>query len=635
MRRFLSLIYILTLALVALGQIKAITTLGVMDLSGTGISAEESRILTETLLTGLVNAGAFDVVERSKRDEILREQGFQQTGACDEASCLVEIGKYLAVQKMVGGSVGKFGGTWTVNIRLLDVQTGRVERAVSKTYKGEMDVLLTAMQQAAAELSGKSISPDLAPENQLPKLATSLDYYSRGLELRQAGKLPEAIRYFDEAIRLDPGLARYYIHRGFAHLENKDFESARSDFQRAAIIEPDYVWSYIGLGDAFYQKQEYQQALEPYRKALELGGAKAEVQTRLHNVYRGLGDYDRALAVVEQVLKEQKKNHNAWYLSGLDYYDKGDYRQALANFDKAIALKPGEAVYYFQRGLAHYQLKSYPAADEDFSRALILKPDYFWARAWRSAVRTKLKNYDAALADIDAAVALKPDEPELYSFRGQAYLEMKQYQRAVEDFARAIELTPQKVNYYYQRANAYSLMDDYFRAAADYDRAVFLQPDSAQPYHQRGSFLLLWAEYERAAKEETRALEIKPDYPEALSNRALAFSLMGENDKAVADCDRVIRLTEKDKKAVYFAALGLKQFCLGNYAQAVDHHSKAVALDPLWAGVISRRGDVYSRMGKKDLAMADWRKANEMNRFYPFSTEARRAIGAPLLSKKR
>ena len=128
------------------------TTLALMDLTTTGISKSEGAILTDALLSYLVNTNYYEIVERSKRDEILKEQGFAQSGACNESACLIEVGKYLSVQKMIGGSVGKFGQTWAINIRLLDVKTGKVDRAYIKSYKGEMDQLLEYMNEIAREL---------------------------------------------------------------------------------------------------------------------------------------------------------------------------------------------------------------------------------------------------------------------------------------------------------------------------------------------------------------------------------------------------------------------------------------------------------------------------------------------------
>ncbi|MBI4725981.1 hypothetical protein HY768_01945 [candidate division TA06 bacterium] len=167
MRRIVLFLLAAALAAIpALAQTPRKTTLAVMDLSATGISKSDGEILTNALLSYLVNTNYYEIVERSKRDntnyyeiverskrdEILKEQGFAQSGACNETACLIEVGQYLSVQKMVGGSVGKFGQTWTVNIRLLDVKTGKVEKACIKNYRGEMDQLLTYMNDIAQEI---------------------------------------------------------------------------------------------------------------------------------------------------------------------------------------------------------------------------------------------------------------------------------------------------------------------------------------------------------------------------------------------------------------------------------------------------------------------------------------------------
>jgi len=152
--RKLTLFFLVTAftASIVFAQTPRKTTLALMDLTTTGISKSEGTILTDALLSYLVNTNYYEIVERSKRDEILKEQGFAQSGACNETACLIEAGKYLSVQKMIGGSVGKFGQSWAINIRLLDVKTGKVERACIKSYKGEMDQLLEYMNEIAQEL---------------------------------------------------------------------------------------------------------------------------------------------------------------------------------------------------------------------------------------------------------------------------------------------------------------------------------------------------------------------------------------------------------------------------------------------------------------------------------------------------
>jgi hypothetical protein len=121
---------------------------------GGGITADEAVLLTDRLLVELARTTRFEVTERAQRDEILKEQAFQQTGVCDEASCLAKVGKLLGVQKMVGGSVGRMGKTYTVSLRMVNVETGSIEQTAVKDYPGNIDYLLTtAMKEVAWQLA--------------------------------------------------------------------------------------------------------------------------------------------------------------------------------------------------------------------------------------------------------------------------------------------------------------------------------------------------------------------------------------------------------------------------------------------------------------------------------------------------
>jgi|GEM_PF-4822523 TolB-like protein len=149
----LSMLVLLLVPSFGLSQEHKNITLSVMDLTPkSGISIQEAEQLTERLVTELYKTDAYTIMERSKRDEILREQGFAQSGACNEDACITEAGQLLSVTKIIGGSVGKFGNTWSLNIRLIDVKTGVVEKALGNDFKGDMDNLLKAVKAIAAEL---------------------------------------------------------------------------------------------------------------------------------------------------------------------------------------------------------------------------------------------------------------------------------------------------------------------------------------------------------------------------------------------------------------------------------------------------------------------------------------------------
>lgn len=141
-------------------------TLAVMDLTvSSGLSPAQAAMLTDKLTGELAKGQSFAVTERTRRDEVLASRGFKQSGACDQAACLAEAGQALGVRKAVGGSLGKFGKGYAVDLKLVDVWTGAAEKTFTKVYEGDVLVLLGAMQAAAAALSGPKPSVPAVPED--------------------------------------------------------------------------------------------------------------------------------------------------------------------------------------------------------------------------------------------------------------------------------------------------------------------------------------------------------------------------------------------------------------------------------------------------------------------------------------
>ena len=142
-------------------------TVAILDFEGRGISQMEAQTLTDRLMSEMVNTNAVIMVERNQMEEIMQEQGFQQSG-CTTSECAAEVGALLGVQNMVSGSFGKLGNSYTIDAKLFSVSTGGTIRSVSKTYKGEVDGLLTIIEIVAWELVGMQ-----APADKLAKLASA------------------------------------------------------------------------------------------------------------------------------------------------------------------------------------------------------------------------------------------------------------------------------------------------------------------------------------------------------------------------------------------------------------------------------------------------------------------------------
>lgn len=137
----------------------------VLPLSSQGVDSASAQVLTDALSDELLKSGKVRVMERSQMAEVLKEQGFQNSGSCDQSECAVQMGKLLGIEKIVVGSLGRFGSTYTVSLRGVDVATGEVVASVRKLQKGEMDAILTDLlppvaQELATRLSGGTPAKD-------------------------------------------------------------------------------------------------------------------------------------------------------------------------------------------------------------------------------------------------------------------------------------------------------------------------------------------------------------------------------------------------------------------------------------------------------------------------------------------
>ena len=115
--------------------------LAVLELDATGVSEIDAKVLTQTLTTKIIELSDYTVVERANIDKILKEQKFQHSG-CTNSECAVEIGQLLNADLTVIGTVGKVGSTYTMQTRIIAVETGEALKSAEFTHRGQIDELL-------------------------------------------------------------------------------------------------------------------------------------------------------------------------------------------------------------------------------------------------------------------------------------------------------------------------------------------------------------------------------------------------------------------------------------------------------------------------------------------------------------
>ena len=126
--------------------------IAVVDFTGNNVSVGDCRALTDRLRTELFNTKYFKVIEREMMEQILVEQGFQQSG-CTTNECMVEVGKLIGVEKIIGGSISQVGNIFSISSRIVNVETGEIENTAVFDHTGNIGQLLTeGMRIVAVDL---------------------------------------------------------------------------------------------------------------------------------------------------------------------------------------------------------------------------------------------------------------------------------------------------------------------------------------------------------------------------------------------------------------------------------------------------------------------------------------------------
>lgn len=90
-----------------------------------GIDQTMGIVSMESLTTSLVRSERFNIVERRKLAALLQEQKLGISGLMDDRDSS-KLGKLLQADLVLTGTLADMGGSWNVNLRLINVATGLI-----------------------------------------------------------------------------------------------------------------------------------------------------------------------------------------------------------------------------------------------------------------------------------------------------------------------------------------------------------------------------------------------------------------------------------------------------------------------------------------------------------------------------
>ncbi len=157
-------------------------------------------------------------------------------------------------------------------------------------------------------------------------------------------KFDEAITSYTKVTELLPNSASGYAGLGFAYrIQGKNGDAVKV-FQKGIAIALDNAMIHFELGEAFFDMDQYENALKAYYKAIQFGGAENEAETlhRIAQVHLGMQEPDKAMEIAKNVLKKDPGYLSIYNIMGVAAYMNEDWKSAQTYFTKYLKVVPDD-----------------------------------------------------------------------------------------------------------------------------------------------------------------------------------------------------------------------------------------------------------------------------------------------------
>lgn len=172
------------------------------------------------------------------------------------------------------------------------------------------------------------------------------EWFERGYVFQQDKNFEEAIRCYDEAIKLQPALFEPYNNLGILLNELKHYDKAEATFRKAIELNPLHATAYSNFGSLLYSLKRYDEAEATLRKAIKLNPLYTKAYNNLGVLLIDLLRFEEAEATFRKAIEINPLYAKAYNNLGKLLRDQQRYKEAESIYQKAIELDPSDFDFY-------------------------------------------------------------------------------------------------------------------------------------------------------------------------------------------------------------------------------------------------------------------------------------------------
>lgn len=200
-------------------------------------------------------------------------------------------------------------------------------------------------------------------------------------------EIRQAIKCYEEAIRIDPKNPKAWIRKGDALFNLWEVEEPedpkvsrwmsrerRRCYDMATKVAPKSEEAWLAKANSL-QFHDEKAAIRCLQRALRINQRSIVALLMMSSIYKDIGNMDKSIKYAERATATNPNNVYAWRNRAERLFEVGQYDKAVKYYDRAIKLDSKNVSLWIERGKALVKVGQNDQAVECYDRALQIKED--------------------------------------------------------------------------------------------------------------------------------------------------------------------------------------------------------------------------------------------------------------------
>ena len=202
----------------------------------------------------------------------------------------------------------------------------------------------------------------------------------------------------------------------------------------------------LELGELYYGRSEYKNAIEIYSRALERGIKNSLIYSNLGRAYVGAGKTEEAIKNYEEAIRVDPKSAKTYEELGKIYYNNDNFNKAIEKYIETLNIEAGNPGVYEKLSLSYIKNGDPVKAVDIYRQALNADPEYVYI--YENIADALIEKGKKDLVEEIYGYAFRSDSKRtsLYLNLGDQYYKIKNYKAAAAAFQKALDLDPENIS---------------------------------------------------------------------------------------------------------------------------------------------------------------------------------------------